>query len=181
MDDGRSKQKWSGENKTHSKPHLQLPPSARVPASSSLCCRPSGPLRKGEIHLYQSVITWCPCADLNTCLQMGSAMQHLLSLTPYSEISGSNNIEWDASQAVPLFFRQWSAEIFFPSFHVVVFFTTLLSYPRFRYQPGSWNRWSWRSWVSIMQVKKGCRSRWPTSCVSHRLILLLMTSSMSST
>lgn len=37
----------------------------------------------------------------------GHALQHLLTQSPYSELAGQNNLEWDAVQVCSQFFQLW--------------------------------------------------------------------------
>ena len=39
--------------------------------------------------------------------QVGHALQHLMTESPYSEVAGLNNLEWDATQVSAQFLQSW--------------------------------------------------------------------------
>ncbi|CAG0896282.1 unnamed protein product [Cyprideis torosa] len=45
--------------------------------------------------------------------KFGSAVLHVASASPYSEVAGVTNIEWDAAKTVPNFFKLWLREPWF--------------------------------------------------------------------
>jgi Peptidase family M3 len=50
---------------------------------------------------YEAVVKgldWC---------QVGHALQHLMTESPYSEVAGLNNLEWDATQVSAQFLQFW--------------------------------------------------------------------------
>lgn len=42
--------------------------------------------------------------------KMGHALQHLLTESPYSEVAGLTNLEWDAVQISAQFFQFWASD-----------------------------------------------------------------------